>query len=65
MASLTLGVVYNKSMPKPSPRQIKALEAEIIANDQLPPKPSEKRLKLNTTFENAVKQLGNTPPVKK
>jgi hypothetical protein len=50
---------------KPSINQIKALQQQINADAQLPPKPSEKPVKLNMSFETAVRQLGNTPPVKK
>jgi hypothetical protein len=50
-------------MHKPSHKQIKALEAEIIANDKLPVKHGEKRLKLDKNFEEVLKQLAT--PIKK
>lgn len=40
---------------------IKRLERQIAHDQSQPVKPSEKRVKLNTTFDNAVKQLSQKP----
>jgi hypothetical protein len=45
---------------KPSQKQIKALERQIKADDKIKPKPSEKPLKINTSFKNAVKELSKS-----
>jgi hypothetical protein len=50
---------------KLSKKQIKALQYQINADAQLPPKPSGKPVKLNMSFEAAVRHLGNTPNIKK
>jgi hypothetical protein len=44
-------------MDKPTPDHIKRLERQIAHDQSQPVKPSEKRVKLNTTFDNAVQQL--------
>ncbi|HUD06601.1 MAG TPA: hypothetical protein VMR34_01820 [Candidatus Saccharimonadales bacterium] len=52
-------------MDKLSRKRIKELQEKINADIKLPQKPSEKPVKLNTSFENAVKQLGRKPSKKK
>jgi hypothetical protein len=50
---------------KLSKKQIEALARQIKHDQAQPLKPAEKRLKINTSFKNAVKQMGRTPPPKK
>ncbi|HEU4966412.1 MAG TPA: hypothetical protein VFT53_02940 [Candidatus Saccharimonadales bacterium] len=43
---------------------IKRLERQIAHDQAQPVKPSEKRVKLNTNFEDAVRQLSRPKPKK-
>jgi hypothetical protein len=47
-------------MKKLSRKNIKALQEQIIADEKSRPKPSDKPLKLDISFENAVKLLGRS-----
>lgn len=56
---------YNKSMTtNPTPRQIKSLQQQI-AHDQANPTPAEKLVKINVPFDEAVRKMVQTPPLKK
>lgn len=52
-------------MGKLSLKRIKELQKQISSDSDKPNKPSEKPLKLNTSFENAIKQLSKNPHNKK
>ena len=49
---------------KPSKEQLKNL-AEQIGRDQAKINPAEKRVKIDESFESAVKKIAQTPPPKK
>jgi hypothetical protein len=49
---------------KPSEEQLKDL-AEKIDRDQANASPAEKRVKVDQSFDSAVKKMGQTPPPKK
>lgn len=49
---------------KPNKEKLEKL-AEEIKKDQSSTKPAEKRVKVNTTFNDAIKRMGQTPPPKK
>lgn len=49
---------------KPSKNELETL-AKQIKKDQAKDSPAEKRVKIKTSFKNAVKKMGQTPPPKK
>ena len=49
---------------KPNKEQLEKL-AEEIKKDQSSAKPAEKRVKVDTTFNDAIKKMGQTAPPKK
>jgi hypothetical protein len=49
---------------KPSKQDLEKL-ADQISKDQAKAKPAEKRVKIRTTFQKAVRKMGQTPPSKK
>jgi hypothetical protein len=49
---------------KPTPHQIQSLEQQI-AHDQANPTPAEKLVKINVPFDEAVRKMGQMPPLKK
>jgi hypothetical protein len=49
---------------QPTEQELKEL-AKQIDKDQKKASPAEKRLKVKTTFKNAIKKMGRTPPPKK
>jgi hypothetical protein len=49
---------------KATKKQLEAL-AKQIEHDQAHSSPAEKRVKIPTTFKNAIKKMGQTPPPKK
>jgi hypothetical protein len=49
---------------KPTPHQLKALEHQIAQDQSRPATPSEKRVKLNTSFADAIRQLSHPKPKK-
>jgi len=51
----------NSSQRNPSSDHLKHLERQIAHDQAQPVKSSEKRVKLNTDFEDAVKQLSRKP----
>jgi hypothetical protein len=46
-------------------KELEALQAQIEYDQAQPIKPAEKRVKINTTFNNALKIMSRTPPPKK
>lgn len=49
---------------KLTPKQLDDL-AKDIRRDQEKTKPAEKRVRVNATFDKAIKKMGQTPPPKK
>jgi hypothetical protein len=49
---------------KPPRKQLEALSQQI-KKDQATTNPAEKRVKISTSFKNAIKKMGRTPPPKK
>jgi hypothetical protein len=49
---------------RPTKKQIEALDKQIKHDQAQPLKPAEKRLKINATFEQAVKAITRTKPNK-
>jgi uncharacterized protein YeeX (DUF496 family) len=49
--------------PKPTKKEIEALEAQIKADQEKPVRDNERRVRIGSNFKDAVKKMAKTPPI--
>ena len=49
--------------PKPTKKEIKALEVQIKNDQEKPVRENERRVRIGGNFKDAVKKMAKTPPI--